>query len=65
MLTQNVGVYSPPPPGILRPRVGVPPMEVGSDASAGMEVMAADQLSTLLVRTDRFDVIERGSSRCC
>ena len=33
---------------------------MGSDASAGMEALAADQLATLLVRTDRFDVIERG-----
>jgi len=59
-LSTNVGLYSPPPAGIARPRVGIPPMAVGSDASAGMEVLAADQLATLLVRTDRFDVIERG-----
>ncbi|MEM8710136.1 MAG: CsgG/HfaB family protein [Planctomycetota bacterium] len=32
---------------------------MGSSASRGMEELAADQLSTLLVRTDRFDVIER------
>jgi curli biogenesis system outer membrane secretion channel CsgG len=59
-LTNRVGNYPPPPVGLLRPRVGVPPMAVASDASAGMEVMAADQLATLMVRTDRFDVIERG-----
>jgi len=59
-LSTNVGLYSPAPVGISRPRVGVPPMAVGSDASAGMELLAADQLATLLVRTDRFDVIERG-----
>ncbi len=58
-LATHVGTYSPPPPGLVRPRVGVPPMGVASDASAGMEVLAADQLSTLLVRTDRFEVVER------
>lgn len=58
-LAVHVGAYPPPPPGLARPRVGVPPMAVGSDASAGMELLAADQLATLLVRTDRFDVIER------
>lgn len=58
-LATHVGTYPPPPPGLARPTVGVPPMAVGSDASAGMELLAADQLATLLVRTDRFDVIER------
>ena len=58
-LAANVGLYSPPPAGISVPRVGIPPLEVGSSASAGMENIAADQLATLLVRTDRFDVIER------
>ncbi|MEM6673366.1 MAG: CsgG/HfaB family protein [Planctomycetota bacterium] len=58
-LATNVGVYSPPPPGIDRPRVAVPAMQMGGAASAGMEGIAADQLATLLVRTDRFDVIER------
>ena len=56
---ENVGVYSPPPVGLAMPRVGVPAMEVGSSASAGMENLASDQLATLLVRTDRFDAIER------
>tara|TARA_R110002126_G_scaffold120107_3_gene261177 strand:- start:9271 stop:10239 length:969 start_codon:yes stop_codon:yes gene_type:complete len=59
-LSVNVGRYSVPPSGLVRPRVGVPPMQVGSDASAGMEHLASDQLSTLLVRTERFDVVERG-----
>jgi len=58
-LAANVGVYSPPPVGLTLPRVGVPAMDVGSSASSGMENLAADQLATLLVRTDRFDVIER------
>ncbi|HED65113.1 MAG TPA: zinc-ribbon domain-containing protein [Planctomycetes bacterium] len=58
-LAAHVGIYSPPPAGIDRPRVGVPPMQVGSSASAGMEELAADQLATLLVATDRFEVIER------
>lgn len=59
-LSSNVGFYPAPPVNVARPRVGVPPMGVGSDASAGMELMAADQLATLLVRTDRFNVVERG-----
>ncbi len=58
-LAVNVGIYPPPAPGIPILRVGVPPMEMGSSSSKGMEELAADQLSTLLVRTDRFDVIER------
>ncbi len=58
-LAAQVGVYSPPPPGLSRPRLGIPPVAVGSSASGDMNVLAADQLSTLMVRTDRFDVIER------
>lgn len=58
-LAVNVGMYSPPPPGLDFVRVGVPPLEMGSSASKGMEEIASDQLATLLVRTDRFDVIER------
>jgi curli biogenesis system outer membrane secretion channel CsgG len=59
-LTAHVGHYPMAPTGLERPRVGVPPMAVGSDASAGLEHLASDQLATLLVRTDRFDVVERG-----
>ncbi len=59
-LTTNVGQYSMAPMGIQRPRVGVPPFSVsGQDAKAEMNDTAADQLSTLLVRSQRFVVIER------
>lgn len=58
-LTSHVGQYDAPGPGVGIVRVGVPVLEVGSDASRGLEKIAADQLATLLVRTDRFDVIER------
>ena len=61
-LTANVGNYDPPPPGIQRVRVGVPPFSVkaeGNMASGNMDVLAADQMTTLLDQTERFDVIER------
>lgn len=56
----NVGVYDAPPAGIERLAVGVPPFRVdqsaGDDSTASV---AADQLTTLAFRTQRFDVIER------
>src|SRR3954467_10310249 len=61
-LTADVGKYAPPPSGITKPRVGVPPFKVqGTGAFAGHDVddLAADQMTTLLDQTDRFDVIER------
>lgn len=58
-LTAHVGQYAPPAPGVGIVRVGVPVLEAGSSSSRGLEKIAADQLATLLVRTDRFDVIER------
>ena len=61
-LAVNVGVYPPPSPGLPILRVGVPPLEMGSSSSRGMEELAADQLSTLLVRTDRFEVISAVSA---
>ncbi len=59
-LTANVGIYDPPPSGIYKARVGVPPFTV-KEKAVGSEVgdLAADQLDTLLVNTDRFNVIER------
>lgn len=59
-LTADVGRYSAPPAGIDKPRTGVPPFEsTGSGSSAELNKIAADQLSTLAVNSERFDVIER------
>ncbi len=59
-LVADVGIYPPPPGGITRPRVGVPQFTVsGANASANMNTLAADQLSTLMVNTQRFRVVER------
>ena len=59
-LTANVGIYSPPPPGATRPKVGVPPFSVtGQSAKQEMNAVAADTMSTLMVRSNRFLVIER------
>lgn len=59
-LTAHVGQYGAAPGGIDRPRVGVPPFKTsGSGSSAKMDELAAEQLTTLLVNSDRFEVIER------
>lgn len=62
-VTANVGKYDPAPAGISKPRVGVPPFNVktGAGFSGGGDLndLAADQMSTLLYKTDRFQVIER------
>ncbi len=64
-LTARVGVYDPPPPGVQRVRVGVPPFAVEQPRSrfafhaSRLEGMAADQITTLLYQTGRFNVIER------
>lgn len=63
-LTANVGQYPPPPTGVNRPRVGVPPFSVttsGGIFGGGNDVnaLAADQMTTLLDQSDRFRVIER------
>lgn len=59
-LTADVGRYSPPPAGIDRPRTGVPPFETtGAGSSKELNGIAADQLTTLAVNSERFDVIER------
>lgn len=61
-LTANVGIYSPPPAGVARIRVGVPAFEIAkgvSDPKGNMSELAADQLTTLAVRSGRFDVVER------
>ncbi len=60
-MTQRVGEYPAPPAGIERVRVGVPPFQVDTREGAveGMNVVAADQATTLLLNTGRFNVIER------
>jgi len=63
--TAHVGVYDPPPPGTQRVRVGVPPFQVDPPrgpfdfSPVHLQGMAADQLTTLLFQSGRFDVIER------
>lgn len=62
-VTANVGVYSPPPAGLEKPTVGVPQFQVQSQGFGGggsqLEEMAADQMSSLLHQSRRFDVVER------
>lgn len=64
-LSARVGDFSPPPSGLQRKRVGVPPFTTETDlmgySVTGNELasMASDQMSTLLFRSRRFDVIER------
>jgi curli biogenesis system outer membrane secretion channel CsgG len=64
-LTVNVGVYPAPPPGLQRPRVGVPQFLVTTQphyfaATTDPNSLAADQMTTLLSLSDRFTVVERG-----
>lgn len=59
-LTANVGRYSAPPSGVERPRVGVPSfMKTTAMRDASTNDVAADQATTLMVNTSRFNVIER------
>lgn len=61
-LTENVGKYPPPPQGVNKPRVGVPPFSVqarGNMAGGDLNELAADQMTSLLFLSDRFNVIER------
>jgi len=65
-VTAHVGKYAPPPSGVEQPRVGVPPFSIGTSggynfdfARDDLEDIAADQMTTLLYRSDRFKVIER------
>ena len=63
-LTAAVGAYPPPPalPG-AKPRAGVPPFKVqfasGMTPVENLHLVAADQLSTLLHLTGRFETHER------
>lgn len=59
-MTAHVGVYPPPPSNIQRARVGVPPFEIQDKSlTSEMATLAADQASSLLINSERFDVIER------
>jgi curli biogenesis system outer membrane secretion channel CsgG len=63
-LTANVGKYDPPPSTHgERPRVGVPQFKVqtngGIKNTNNLKSIAADQMTTLLDQTGRFDMIER------
>jgi len=59
-MTAHVGTYPPAPAGAFRPRVGIPQFKVSSSESTGdTGAVAADQLTTLAVMSNRFDVIER------
>jgi curli biogenesis system outer membrane secretion channel CsgG len=62
-VTQNVGRYTPPPPNIVKRKVGVPQFKVQAYGLGGSEHdldgLAADQMTSLLHQSRRFDVIER------
>lgn len=59
-VTQHVGQYSSPVPGLGRIRVGVPNLEVSPNAGpSSLAGPMADVLTTLAFQTGRFDVIER------
>ncbi len=59
-LVPRIGIYEPPPRGIARMRIGVPPLQVrGPAASKALEEVASDHLTALLFRSRRFDVMER------
>jgi curli biogenesis system outer membrane secretion channel CsgG len=66
-LTENIGIYTPPPTNMWRAQVGVPAFQVGSTCqdSSKMESkrmlanVAADQLTTLAIKSGRFKVYER------
>ena len=65
-LTSNVGNYAPAPSGLHddnKPKVGVPPFKVqttgGVKNTNNLPSLAADQMTTLLHRSGRFEVIER------
>jgi curli biogenesis system outer membrane secretion channel CsgG len=59
--TDLIGRYDAPPAGIARDiRVGVPNFLVsGEAATEGMTALAADQLTSLVLNLDRFEVYER------
>ncbi|MBN2492535.1 MAG: hypothetical protein JXQ29_16930 [Planctomycetes bacterium] len=61
-LTADVGNYTAPPASLERKRAAVPTFLDATKGGASTDrigAVAADELTTLLVNTDRFDVIER------
>ena len=65
-LTEGIDRFSAPPAGVGRLKVGVPPFESDPKNIYGLSVsgnelseLAADQMTTLLFKTNRFRVIER------
>lgn len=65
-LTEDIDRFSPPPSGVARIAVGVPPFETDPKNIYGYSItgnelsqLAADQMTTLLFKTNRFRVIER------
>jgi len=60
-MTAHVGQYTPPPAGLVRPRVGVPKFKITDRSLEGgnFDEVAADQLTTLASLSDRFVMIER------
>lgn len=60
-MTAHVGVYPAAPANAVRAKVGVPPfsVDIRRGATESMTTVAADQLTTLLVNSGRFRVIER------
>lgn len=62
-LTANVGKYPAAPSSAVKPRVGIPSFKVttgqGFSSAGDLNGLAADQATTLLVYSNRFDVIER------
>lgn len=64
VLTENVGKYDAPPRNAPKPWVGVPPFDVKtgqgfSGGSGDLNSLAADQMTTLLDNSERFNVVER------
>lgn len=74
-LTVHVGNYSSPPSGLEKARVGIPTFQSDSlgagnvtriqisnkanNLNRDVDKLAADQLTTLIFKTRRFDVVER------
>jgi len=64
-ITKNVGKYSDPPSNIEKATVGVPQFQVQTTGGSfggsqhDLDGLAADQMSSLLHQTKRFNVIER------
>ena len=66
-LSENIGIYTPPPTNMWRAQLGVPAFQVGSTCQDSSKLesrrmlanVAADQLTTLAIKSGRFKVYER------